>query len=195
MKKKGDAQAIGILIIFAVIIIFAFFRLTEKTSQNQESKNEKTELETLLEYDFEQDYPKTVRDVMKLYFRYLACIYSKEVTDTDIASLNSKIRNLYDSKLLTYNEESAQLDALKEEKSFYADEKITLVGYTVAEASQIVYDTIEDVEYAKISVSLNLKAGTSRGSKEHIYVLEKDLDDHWKIYGWTVVADEEETEE
>lgn len=183
MKKQEIAKTIGLLIIFAAIVLFVFFRMTQNASQRQDKPKEQTELEKLLSYDFDNEYPKTARDVMKLYCRYLKAVYSKDTSDEAVGLLNSQMRRLYAKELLDYNDESGQLEALKEERASYKKEKMSLVGYVVAEASQIVYDTIDDVEYARIRVTLNLKAGAS-ASKEYTYVLMKDAADCWKVYGW-----------
>lgn len=187
MKKQGIARTIGLLIIVAAIVLFVFFRMTQNASQRQDKPKDQTEMEKLLSYDFDSDYPKTARDVMKLYCRYLKAVYSKDTSDEAVGVLNSQMRKLYAQKLLDYNNESAQLEALKEERASYKKDKMSLVGYVIAEASQIAYDTIDGVEYARIGVTLNLKAGELDG-KDYSYVLMKDAADHWKVYGW--VAEE-----
>lgn len=187
MKKQGIAQTIGILVIFAAIMLFAFFRMTQNAGKRQDAPKSQTETEKLLSYDFEGNYPKTVKDVTKLYCRYLKIIYSKETSDEVLGLLNSQMRKLYAQELLDYNSEAAQLEALRKEKASYQEDKTSLVGYIIAEASQVSYDTIEDEEYAKIRVTMNLKAGASAG-KDYTYVLKKDSAGHWKIYGWA--ADE-----
>lgn len=186
MKKQGISQTIGLLIIAAAVLLFAFFKLTQSAGQRKEKPLEKTELELLTEYDFAGNYPKTVRDVMKLYMRYLDYIYSEDVSEEQLAALNAQMRNLYANELLNYNNEDTQLNALKEELAAYAKEKIIFVGYTMTEASQISYDTYEDKEYAKLSVVMNMKAKSSSADKEQDYVLEKNELGQWKIYGWTL---------
>ena len=51
----------------------------------------------------ENNYPKTVRDVIKLYTRYLKCLYNEKLSDEDIEALNKKMRELYCEKLKNYN--------------------------------------------------------------------------------------------
>ncbi|MDE5966223.1 MAG: hypothetical protein K2G89_05270 [Lachnospiraceae bacterium] len=186
MKKQGISQTIGVLVIAAAVLLFAFFRLTQSAGQRKEQPLEKTELEQLMEYDFVNEYPKTVRDVMKLYMRYLDYIYSEDVSEEQLAVLNGQMRNLYANELLNYNSEDTQLNALKEELAAYAKEKIIFVGYTMTEASQISYDTVEDKEYAKLSIVMNMKAKSSSADKEQDYVLEKNEIGQWKIYGWVL---------
>lgn len=184
MKKREMSQTIGLLVVVAVVVLFAFFRLTQNAGKQQNATKEQSEMEKLLSYDFDENYPKTVRDVMKLYCRYLEEVYSKDISEKDVETLNRQMRNLYAEELLSYNDEAAQLASLKEEKEAYKKDKKAVVGYIVAEASQIVYDTIEDVEYAKIRVTLNMKIGTSAVGKDQTYVLMKDAVGRWKIYGW-----------
>lgn len=184
MKKQEMAQTIGLLVIAAAVVLFVFFRLTQNAGKQQNVEKELSEMEKLASYDFDENYPKTVRDVMKLYCRYLKAVYSKDISEKDVETMNHQMRCLYAEELLNYNDESAQLASLKKEKEEYKKDKKLVVGYIMAEASQIVYETIEDVEYAKIRVTLNMKVGTSSIGKEQTYVLMKDAVGHWKIYGW-----------
>ncbi len=187
MKKQETAKTIGILILLGALLLFVFYKVVQNTSRNQEKPTEKTEYEQLMEYDFANAYPQTVRDVMRLYMRYLDYIYSEDISEEQIAALNNKMRNLYTEELLALNDEETQLNALKEERAAYKKDKILFVSYTMTEASQIVYDTIKEEEFAKLNVIMTIKAGYSI-DKAQEYVLKKDEDGNWKIYGWTLTT-------
>ncbi len=186
MKRQTTAQAIGALIVLACVLLFVFFRLSEDSKKRSEQPKEQTELEKLMNYDMDENYPKTVRDVIKLYARYLKITYNEELSDEEIEALNKKMRQLYADKLNEYNDEKSQLLALKTEIATYREDKITMSGYIMSEASQIIYETINDIEYAKIYVTINMKVKASSASKSEEFVLEKDSEGRWKIYGWAI---------
>ncbi len=186
MKKQNTAQTIGGLVILACVLLFLFFRMSQSLGNQTEQQKEQTEVEKLATYDMENNYPKTVRDVIKLYTRYLKCLYNEKLSDEDIEALNKKMRELYCEKLKNYNDESAQLVALKTEIATYRKDETTMIGYTMSEASQIEYEKIDEVEFAKLDVIFNMKVKTVPINKSEEFVLEQDAFGRWKIYGWTI---------
>ena len=61
-----------------------------------------------------------------------------------------------------------------------------MIGYTMSEASQIEYEKIDEVEFAKLDVVFNMKVKTVPINKSEEFVLEQDAFGRWKIYGWTI---------
>lgn len=184
MKKQNMARTIGLLIIVGALILFCFFRLTQNVTKEKTANTAKTEMEKLISYDFENEYPKTVRDVMKLYCRYLKQVYAKDTKEDELSGLVSAMRNLYAEEMKEYTDEVSQLNTLKQDRKSNQEDKKYIIGSVIEEASQITYDTIDGVEYAKINITLNAKVGTTSTRIDQVYALEKDGLDHWKIYGW-----------
>lgn len=187
MKKQNMAQTVGLLAVVGAVILFCFFRLTQNVTKEKTSNTALTEMEKLTSYDFEQDYPKTVRDVVKLYCRYLKLVYAKDTKEEELEPLVDAMRNLYATQMTEYTDASSQLQTLKQDRESNQKDKKYIIGSVVEEASQITYDTIDGVEYAKINVTLNVRVGTGSTRIEQTYALVKDSLEHWKIYGWADV--------
>lgn len=190
MKKLGTK---GFTLIVALLVIagLGYYIHLNNKSTNRREISKKTEKDILLDYDFQNDYPKTVRETVKLHCRYLKSAYSGEFTEDELFTVNQQIRNLFDDELLEFNTAEVQLQNLKDEIKLYEDSKWKFVSYSLAEASQVENNTEGGKEYAKIKVTIVLNMEASRVSTDEEYILRKDGEGNWKIMGWQVVKNKE----
>ncbi len=187
MKKESGTKGFTIAAVIVVIGVIAFYITMSNRMNGRQAVKNTSEIEKLLNYDFQDNYPKTVRETVKLHCRYMKIAYNNEFTKEELVDANKKIRELMDDELLSYNTEEAQLKSLEDDVQYYKDNKQKYVSYTLPEASQIKYNTDEGVDYAKIRVGIIIRVdnSTMKGSQE--YLLRKDAMGRWKILGW--VAD------
>ncbi len=187
MKKESGTKGFTIAAVIVVIGVIAFYITMSNRMNGRQAVKNTSEIEKLLNYDFQDNYPKTVRETAKLHCRYMKMAYNNEFTKEELVDANKKIRELMDDELLSYNTEEAQLKSLEKDIQYYKDNKQKYVSYTLPEASQVKYNTDEGVDYAKIRVGIIIRVdnSTMKGSQE--YLLRKDAMGRWKILGW--VAD------
>lgn len=188
VKNIRTVGVIGLLIVLALV----YYNYLNNKAGDRFDKAQPTETEKLENYNFEDEYPKTVRDVVKLHCRYLKCIYNGDFKEEELETLNNKMRELYDDTLLAYNKENVQLETLKNDIQDYKDKKTTITSYIMSQADDVEYYTIEDIEYAKIDVTVNIKVKTSGDKTYEEYLLAKDNKDRWRIMGWRVVEAKDE---
>ena len=193
MKKSGTK---GFTLVVATIVFLGLIAYTYINNNSADSEKAKsmTEEEQLLNYDFEEDYPKTVRETVKLHCRYLKAAYGGAFSEDDLYIINQNIRQLFDEELLSYNTEADQLAGLKEEIQEFQDSRKKFTNYSLAESSQIKYNTQDGVEYAKIKVSIGFVVDSMAISGDQEYILRKDADGRWKILGWQAVNQSSEGE-
>ena len=83
-KKRGSViKSVTIAIFFVAIVLFYFQSLNNRATEDKAEKK-KTEREYLTDYDMIGDYPKTPRDVVKLYCRYYKLFYSQKLDDEEL---------------------------------------------------------------------------------------------------------------
>lgn len=186
MKKIGT-KGFTLIVFLIVIAGLGYYTYLHNNAVGNQEVPEKSEKDTLLNYDFENDYPKTVRETVKLHCRYLKSTYNNEFSEEELFIINQQMRKLFDDELIEHNPEDKQLQKLKEEVQLYADNKRKIISYSLAEASQIQYNTEEGKDYAKIKVTIVLKLESSNVTGEEEYILRKDADNRWKILGWQAV--------
>jgi len=190
MKRIGT-KGFTLIVFFIVIAGLGYYTYLHNNTAGNQEVPEKSEKESLLNYDFENDYPKTVRETVKLHCRYLKCAYNNEFSEEELFTVNQQMRKLFDAELIEHNPEDEQLQKLKEEIQLYVDNKRKFISYSLAEASQIQYNTEEGADYAKIKVTIVLKLESAIVSGEEEYILRKDADGKWKILGWQAVNNKE----
>lgn len=183
-KPSFASNLKGIIVaIFLVALVLFYFNYLNNRSANQKKDNKKSEIEELSQYDMVGDYPKTVRDVLKLHNRYFKVFYGEDLDDDDITAMNRKIRNLYASELLEYNPESSMLVGLKKDISSMKENKYSYKSYELPEASQIKYYTKDGAEMAtaEVRISVNLNGDIGNMYIQYVLIKENDL---WKILAW-----------
>ncbi len=185
--KKINTKSFTMIILVLVIAGLGFYTYLINQTKKQQKTVYKTEAQQLLEYDFEENYPKTVRETVRLHCKYLKNVYNRKFGEEDLSVVNSNIRKLFDEELLTYNPEEQQLQELKKDIALYKEKKQKFVSYSLEESSQVEYNTEEEKEYAKITATLNITVDSVAVFVEQEYLLRKDESGRWKILGWQSV--------
>lgn len=187
MKKNGNKGFVTIILLIVIAGLAYYTHLNNSAGNKKDSPENQEEVEQLLNYDFVDNYPKTVRETVKLHCRYLKGVYNKQFQEEDLGKVNTQIRELFDDELLALNTPDAQLQNMKNEMQMYEENKQKMINYSLSESSQIKYNTEEGKDYAKMKVTIVLQVGTSNVSGEEEYILRKDSQGKWKILGWQAV--------
>lgn len=184
MKKESGTTGFAIAAVIIVIGVIGFYIVMSNRMSGRQAVKNTSEIEKLLTYDFQDKYPKTVRETVKLHCRYMKMAYNNEFSKEELFDANRKIRELFDDELLSYNTEEAQLKSLEQDIQYYKDNKQKYVSYSLPEASQIKYNTDNGMEYAKIRVGVIIRVDNATMKGDQEYLLRKDNMGRWKILGW-----------
>lgn len=184
-RSKLSGLKTVVLAVFFIVIFLVFFNSLSNKSGQKRTEETATEIDLLMNYDVYGNYPKTPRDVAKLHNRYFEMFYGKGVTDEELVVMNQKIRNLYSSELLMYNDENTNLKELKDNIKAVDEAGYEYRSYELPEASQIVYYTQDGVEMATLEVKIvfNVKDGMEYMYVKYVMVKEND---QWKIHVWGI---------
>ncbi len=193
--KKGGNKAFTVVLFLVVIAALGYYTYLSNKSPGHDDVTESSEKEILMNYDMENNYPKTAREVVKTHCRFLKYIYSedftKEATEDDYFTMTQQIRKLFDEELLELNSADAQLQGLKSEIALYQTNKQKFISYSLAESSQIEYNTENGKEYAKMRVTIAMTIDGASLSADEEYILRQDEDGKWKILGWQVIQEDD----
>lgn len=182
MKKS----TLRITIIFIVLIagIVGYYAYLSGRSRKMDSDAKMTETQLVLNRDMRNDYPSTVREVVKYYMDIQKCLYNSECTDEELEQLGLRARELYDADLLENNEEEMNLLQLKSEVASFRTSENKMISISVA--SSVNVDTFKEdgYEFARIQCNYTvIEKGKSNPTKT-IFLLRRDENRRWKIYGW-----------
>lgn len=198
MKKSKQKTTTVIVIMFAVVVAVAigFWAILEhgrnkvKEEELIHSKNE--EVNMLLKKDLSIDYPRTPREVLKMYSRLQSCAYNQNLSDTDLTAIIEQMRILFDDELLEANSLEQQLEDVKAEIEEYQKTKRSISNYVIDKESSTTEKKIKGKEYATLQVSYLIQEKTGYNKTYEQFVLRKNEEDKWKILGWDLVKSEEE---
>ena len=121
---KKSTVRITVVFVILIIVVVGYYTYLSGKSKDAAGDAKMTEIQIALSRDLANNYPPTVKEVMKYYADIQKCLYGGAATDEEIEQLGLKARELYDEELLENNDETMNLLQLKAEvESFQADEK------------------------------------------------------------------------
>ena len=189
MKKKSGGAGVVAVILIAVVIVAAFVLVLRFRPRSAEDTTEVSEMDTLLNIDIAENYPSTPREVMKLYNRYIVCLYGAgdgKMNDAQMQALGGKLRELYDEELLGENPQEINLQSLEEEIGSYREDGKVIIQANVCGSNDVDYVDIDEGSGAFVEVSYFMR-GASDPKFTRTYqqfLLRKDAEGDWKILGF-----------
>lgn len=137
-----------------------------------------------------KEYPSTPVQVVKYYNEITACFYNEEYSDEELEQLANLARDLYDSELAANQTYEQYLATLKQDISVFRSGNITIYESEVTPSTDVEYFEHNGYECAKLNSVYTLKSGTNYQTTKEVYILRKDTDGHWKIFGFALAEEE-----
>lgn len=197
MKKSGIKTVIIMLVIVGVLIGLYGFISARDSSESQgaametEAQKELTAVQKLISEAPYKDYPATPVQVVKYYNEITACFYNETYSDEQLMSLAMLSRSLFDEELKATQGDVDYLIALKADIQTFKKGNITIFQSTVSPSTDVEYFTHDGHECAKLYCTYTLKSGSVFQGTREVYILRKDAEDHWRIFGFDIVTDED----
>ena len=142
--------------------------------------------------DLDKNYPPTPREVVKYFGELAQCIIGETYTDEEFEKLALQAQRLYDAELISNKTQQQYLDDLKWDINTFKEEEIVISSYSPSSSVDVEEFSRDGYKWAKLYCSFSLRKGTYIESNEEVFLLRKDEDGHWKIYGWQPVENDEE---
>lgn len=182
MKKMTNKIAIVLLILIVLLVAsYAFVANKAKTERKEATM---TLVQSTLSRDLVNDYPSTPKEVIKYYNDIIKCFYNEEATQEELDELGLLARELYDEELLAANELADYEGRLYFEIKDYRDNGRRISSVSVASSTDVDYFSQDGYDFARIYCAYTVTEGKATAPVKHVYLLRKDADKHWKIYGW-----------
>ncbi len=192
--KKTTTRVIITFVCLITLLLGYYAYLSNKDRQTKEEAA-MTPVQEALSRDMKNDYPSTPKEVMKYYNELLKCFYNEACTEEEIDDLGERARELYDAELLEANEFGTYLMRLRAEIADYREKGRRIVSSSVAASTNVDFFEEDGFEFARILCVYNITEGEVNNSTRQMYLLRKDEDRHWKIYGWENAENLEEAQD
>ncbi len=191
---KRNLKNFIVLIVVALLIVGAFLLIANRGVERDESNVSRTAVEEVLDRDLGKNYPATPKEVVKLYSEITRCFYAEDYTEDQLIALAQQSRILFDDELRANQTEEQYLMNLRTVISNYAEQKRSISSFSVASASDVDYQNMDGFKWARLMAIYTIKTNHNFGTSKEEYLLRKDPQGRWKIYGWRVVEEENNEE-
>ena len=181
---KKSTTRVTLVIIIMIIGVVGYYTYLSNRHRTLQEETAITPAQETLSRDLSIDYPPTPKEVVKYYNEILKCFYNEDCTEEEIEALGAQARELYDEELLANNEYDTYLVQLKADIQEYKDQERKITSIPVASSTSVDYYTKDGYSFARIMCGYNVMEGTVGHSASQVYLLRRDENKKWKIYGW-----------
>lgn len=184
MKRFTGVRGTLILLVLVVSMVGYYYYLSNKVSKKTETDDMLTKVQSVLLRDLELNYPSTPREVVRYFGDITLCLFGGSCEESDIDKLAAKAIQLYDDELVENNPWAEYLMRLQQEVAEYQKKGMTVTSYAPAGSTSV--DTFEQdgYEWARFYCTFYTKTGKESQVVNQIFLLRKDENRRWKIYGW-----------
>ena len=190
MKRFKGPRGTFVLFLCVIIILLGYYLVTLKGKQNKEEEVVFTKVQNVLLRDLERSYPPTPKEVVIYFSELTQCLHNEEYSEEELEQMAKQIQGLYDGELVANKDEEAYMTDLRSEVTVFKASNSAISSFTPSSSTDVFYFTEEDRECARLYCTYNIRTGTVMQKSEHVFVLRKDEEGHWKILGWDLVDDE-----
>ena len=182
---KKSTVGVTIVLILVIVGLVGFYAFLTGRAKTEAQESVMTPVQQVLSRDLAKDYPATVKEVVKYYTELEKCFYNEECTEEELEQLGMKARELYDRDLLAINEVDNYLLQLKTDVKRFKDAKRRISSISVASSTNVDFFSQDGFDFARIYCGCVVKESTGQSVMEgRVYLLRRDEERHWKIYGW-----------
>lgn len=194
MNRIGKGKGMILFLVIVLLVGSYFYYISNRDVPESEEvvpESERlTASEEVLLRNLETNYPATPREVVKYFSEISQCFYNETHTEEELTALGLKIRELYDDELIANQSEENYLASLRYDVDEYKQKKRTISSYVPS--SSVDVDTFRQngYDWARLYCVYGIKQGDLLYNSNTVFMLRKDENGHYKIYGWKLVTDE-----
>lgn len=186
-KKRRQAGVKGLIIgiILVCLVLGYYFYLSQRAAADKQEETVKvTAVQEVLLRNLDKNYPPTPREVIKFYCQIAQCLHNETYSEEEFQELALKIQMLYDDELIANNAQDQYLLDLKSDIEEFSSQEIVISSYQYSSSTDVDEFKQDGYSWARLYVNFTLRKGTQLSSVQETFLLRKDEEGHWKIYGW-----------
>ncbi len=191
-SNNGSVKRIVILFLLAAVVVGGFAMVALRNKPSEATPEMLSPVEDVLARNLDNNYPGTPKEVLKYYSEITRCFYSESYTPEQLSQLAAKSRELLDDDLRAQQDDDQYLNDLKTSIDIFKSNDRNISSYSVSSAADISYYRYEDADWAKAMCVFTIREGTKMVATQEEFLLRKDQQGHWKIFGWRIYDDKNE---
>lgn len=186
-KKKLNIKGIVVVIILAVLVLLYYYHLSNKQAPPSEDEYvQSTAVQEVLGRNLIVNYPPTPKEVVRYYSEISKCFYNEEYTEEELEELAKQAQGLYDDDLVANKSWEQYLEDLRFDIQNFEQMGYTIESYSLSSSIDIENSKFKQdgYEWARVFCNYTLRQEAERIYTSEVFILRKDEDGHWKIFGW-----------
>jgi len=186
-KLSGSTKGFIVVVFLVPFATGYYLYLVNRPRAEAENKVTLTAAQIVLSRDLVTDYPPTPREVVRFYGDITKAFYDPDTSEEQLELLATKSRFLFDEKLRGQQTDSEYLSALAHEVALYAAGGKIISAFETTSSTNVFYFKKDGYDCAKLSCLISTRDKDKQIERTNeIFVLRKDKDKRWKIYGWEI---------
>lgn len=182
MKKK--TVVVTIIIMLVIVGLVGLYTFLSHRAYSNVNNTKLSQVQLVLSYDLQNNYPATVKEVIKYYMEIQKCFYNEEYTDEELEALGMKARELYDDELLDANEISTYMQQLSADIGSFKTNNRRMTSALPGASTSVFYFEEDGNKFARIRCRYTITENYTNKNVSIVYVFRQDSNKRWKIYGW-----------
>ena len=185
-KKRKILAGVIVVLMLAVFALGFFLYLSRQNSASVPEETIVSKVDEVLLRDLTRNYPPSPKEVVRYYSEITTCFYEENLTEDELKKLALKARELYDAELLASQTEEEYMEDLKKDILDFNAMGIVVSGYSLSASTDVEFFTQDGYSFARLYADYRLRQGTEYLYSNEVFLLRKDEEGHWKIYGWAL---------
>ena len=187
-RKKGSGIKILIIgLILIVIVLGYYYYLSNKSrGKSEEGTQELTAVQEILLHNFDRTYPPTPKEVVRYFGEITQCFYNETYSEEEFLALAEQIQKLYDEELIANKTQEQYIEDLRSDVEEMKGLSMEVASFSTSSSADVKTFRQDGYEWARLYCTFIIKQGTQREQSNEVFILRKDGDGHWKIYGWAL---------
>ena len=140
----------------------------------------------------DNNYPPTPKEVLKYYSDITQCFYADGYTDDELIQLADRALLLYDKELVANQDYDTYIEDLKGEIESFKTKDWSISSYSTSSSTDVEYFENEEGDWAQLYAFYNVRQSTTIVKVTEIFLMRKDDNGRWKIYGWEQAKEAQE---
>jgi len=187
-KIKFDGKKGFIIAIVLVLLVAGYYYYLSHRDVEPEEDVQITKVQDLLLRDLDRNYPPTPKEVVKYYFDITKCLYNEKLSEEDVEALALKLEEIFDDELAAHQVREEYFTDLKNEIIVFQNGN-RILNYSTSTSTDVDYFEQDGREVARLYGTFYLQVDKTMHSLDEVFILRRDEDGHWKIYGWEPVKE------
>ena len=187
MKGKDGRSGIKVFVIGLILIglvLGYFFYLSVRKGKDADEETQVGVVQEVLMRNLDKNYPPSPREILKYFGELTQCLYDEEYTEEEFSQLAMKVQELYDEELIANKTQEQYVEDLRWDIAQFKDQNTIVSSYSLPSSTDVEFFTQDGYSWARLYVEFTLRTGTHLNFANEIFLLRRDDNGHWKIYGW-----------